>query len=52
MLRCDQSCPSGLPLPSLVILAKAGIHAVLASGMVVKKAPHAFALHHDRRRFF
>ncbi len=44
--------PSGQPLPSLVILAKAGIHATLTSGTVVKKASHVFAPHHDGRRFF
>jgi len=52
MLRCNQGCPSGLPLPSLVILAKAGIHAALTSGTMVKKVSHAFAPHHDRRRLF
>jgi len=36
----------------IVILAKAGIHAMLTSGPAVQGMPFAFAPHHDGRRFF
>ncbi len=36
----------------IVILAKAGIHAMLTSGTAVQGMPFAFAPHHDGHRFF
>jgi len=36
----------------IVILAKAGIHAMLTSGPAVQGIPFAFALHHDGHSFF